>query len=99
MSDAEKLEQIRELVAPKWRSIDYDRNALIDDIRAVLDAENITSPLGRVRELVAAADALSPDDFKTGQNHLPPAFREINYRDAFMALAHIMEQIEEAVKR
>jgi hypothetical protein len=53
--------------------------------------------LAKVRELVAAADALRPEDFKTGQNHLPPAFREINYRDAFMALAHLMEQIEEVV--
>ena len=50
-----------------------------------------------MRELVAAADALRPEDFKTGQNHLPPAFREINYRDAFSALAHIIEQIQETV--
>ena len=53
--------------------------------------------LQRVRELVAAADALRPEDFKTGQNHLPPAFREINYRDAFSWLAHIIEQIQETV--
>lgn len=54
--------------------------------------------LARVRELVAAANALDPADFKTGQNHLPPAFREINFRDAFMALAHIIEQIEKTVR-
>jgi hypothetical protein len=54
--------------------------------------------VARVRELVAAADALRPEDFKTGQDHLPPAFRETNFHDAFMALAHIVEQIEEVVR-
>jgi chromosome segregation ATPase len=31
------LARVRKLVAPQWRSLGYDRNALIDDIRAALD--------------------------------------------------------------
>jgi len=55
-------------------------------------------PIARVREVVAMANALDPDDFKTNQNHLPPAFRQIDYYTAFMALASLIELIEEAVK-
>lgn len=32
-----QVQAVRALIAPQWRSIDYDRNALIDDIRAALD--------------------------------------------------------------
>ena len=41
------------------------------------------------------ANALSPNDFKTGQNHLSPAFREVNYREAFRAMLDIVNRIEE----
>lgn len=30
------VREVAALVAPQWRSIEYDRNALIDDIRTVL---------------------------------------------------------------
>lgn len=41
------------------------------------------------------ANALSPNDFKTGQSHLSPAFREVNYREAFRAMLDILNRIEE----
>jgi hypothetical protein len=31
------LEAVEALIAPQWRSIDYDRNALVDDLRAAID--------------------------------------------------------------
>lgn len=34
----DRLAKIEALIAPQWRSIAYDRNALIDDIRAILEA-------------------------------------------------------------
>jgi len=56
-----------------------------------------SGPIARVREVVAMANALDPDDFRTGQNHLPPAFRVIDYYKAFMTLAGLIELIERAV--
>jgi hypothetical protein len=70
----------------------------VSPLAIAVDADGDAARLQRVRELVAAADALRPEDFKTGQNHLPPAFREINFHDAFSALAHIIEQIQETVQ-
>jgi len=32
----EALEAVVGLIAPQWRSIDYDRNALIDDLREAI---------------------------------------------------------------
>lgn len=55
--------------------------------------------LDRVRELCDEADAKSPDDFRSGQDHLPRAFREIDYRAAFMWLAEIVTRIEAAAAR
>lgn len=34
-----QVERVRALIAPQWRSFEYDRNALIDDLRAALDGE------------------------------------------------------------
>jgi hypothetical protein len=56
--------------------------------------------LTKIREAVAEAqemDRLGPDQFKTGQTHLSPAFREINYKSAFLALAKIFNKVEEAI--
>jgi hypothetical protein len=53
----------------------------------------------RLRAVWAALDkanALNPGSFKTGQGHLPPAFREVNFRAAFKALIDIVNEIEAA---
>lgn len=56
--------------------------------------------LAKIRAAVAEAqemDKRGPDQFKTGQEHLTPAFRETNWKNAFLALALIFTQVEEAV--
>lgn len=40
--------------------------------------------------LVLEFDEMDPDDWRTGQQHLAPAFRAVNYRDAML---HVMERI------
>jgi hypothetical protein len=30
---ADKLDRVNELIKPQWRSVEYDRNALLDDLR------------------------------------------------------------------
>jgi hypothetical protein len=37
------LEAVEALIAPQWRSMDYDRNALIDDLRNAIDKARSTS--------------------------------------------------------
>lgn len=67
---------------------------------ALTRAEDAEAVVKKVREAVAEAQAMDkrgPDQFKTGQEHLTPAFREVNWKQAFMALAKIMTKVEEAV--
>lgn len=55
--------------------------------------------LAKVREVLALAaemDKAGPDQFKTGQDHLTPAFREVNWEQAFKALAEFLTAIGEA---
>lgn len=48
-----------------------------------------TAYLSALEEL----DSLRPDDFRTGQGHLTPAFREVNFRDAFRAVCRIVNGV------
>ena len=45
----------------------------------------------RLRTAMDALDTLDPDDFRTGQEHLPLAFREVNYRVAMLAVSRIVD--------
>jgi hypothetical protein len=58
-----------------------------------------TTPFGELKALIAKANQLTPDDFRKGQDHLPRAFREIDYRAAFEALVGIFNEIEVVVQR
>lgn len=49
------------------------------------------------RKFLDKANALHPDQFKTGQAHLSPAFREIDYRLAFTTLAEMVNEFERAL--
>lgn len=47
-------------------------------------------------ELWSAMDEIhkmNPDDFRTGQGHLSPAFREINFRDAMFHVQAIVNRV------
>jgi hypothetical protein len=46
--------------------------------------------LAQVRAVLAKSDSMRPDDFKINQEHLSPAFREVDYQAAFMALVAIV---------
>lgn len=72
-------------------------NALPGLLDALADAQQ---RLDAVRAAVVKAqemDKRGPDQFKTGQEHLPPAFREVNWKSAFMALAAIVTEIDAAL--
>ena len=42
-------------------------------------------------------DRRGPDQFRTGQPHLSPAFREVNWEAAFKAVVRLLNKIEDAV--
>ena len=66
-------------------------------ILAALDrADQAEGRLAEVWDALDRANALHPDQFKVGQDHLPPAFREVNFRAAFETLIGIVNQIENA---
>lgn len=56
-------------------------------------AEAAERRVAEAREVLDKINALRPDQFKTDQ-HLPPAFREIDHRAAFMALAGLVNELE-----
>ncbi len=62
--------------------------------------ERLTDPepgvLGAVRALLEI-DALEPDQFRTGQTHLTPAFREVNYREVVLHISKIVDAALDAV--
>lgn len=59
------------------------------------DAEETLTIIEEIlRDHVAKAEAMSPADFKTGQDHLSPAFREVNFEAAFRKLIEIWNSLE-----
>lgn len=82
----------------EWQWHEHVVVAVTAALRAcAINDEAAEAVLDRVRASIAKANALRPEDFKTGQDHLSLAFREINFRDAFTALAEILNQIESDV--
>lgn len=64
---------------------------------ACLDEAAEDALRARLEPLLAKANGMRPDHFRTGQDHLPPAFREIDFKAAFLALAEVFNEIEAAV--
>lgn len=60
------------------------------------DAEEALERVWAVLDKVDAMNSAGPDAFKTGQEHLSPAFREVDWLRAFMALAGLVTEIEQA---
>lgn len=46
----------------------------------------------RLRVALEEIDSLDPESFKTGQEHLGPAFRQVDFRSAFQAVARIVNR-------
>lgn len=69
-----------------------------DRVRREAKAEGAKAVLDAVEPLFGEADEMDPSDYKVRQGHLPPAFREINYRAAFMALAILLGKVESAAR-
>lgn len=47
----------------------------------------------KYREALEELDVLNPDSFRIGQDHLGPAFREVNFRSAFVAVIKIVNRV------
>lgn len=47
------------------------------------DYEFVVRELTRLRAALEAIDEMKPEDFMTGQAHLTPAFRTVNFADVF----------------
>lgn len=60
-------------------------------------ALTLARTLQRVREALAKANAMQPDNYRTGQDHLPRAFREVDYQRAFLDLIPVVNEIEAAL--
>ena len=59
-------------------------------------AERAEARLAATWDVLDRANALKPADFKTGQNHLPPAFREVDFQEAFRTVLDLLNHIEHA---
>lgn len=80
----------------KWREAGW---ASPDEIFAALTDDRLR--LAKVRAVVAEAQEMGrrgPGQFRTGQEHLPPAFREVNWEAAFKAVAALLTKVEDAVE-
>lgn len=44
----------------------------------------------KYKAALLAIDRLKPDDFRTGQSHVPPAFREINASSLMLRICTII---------
>jgi hypothetical protein len=55
--------------------------------------ELMNSDGAKYLEALREIDAMEPDDFKTGQGHVSPAFREVNFRDAFKHVVRIVNRV------
>lgn len=88
----------------------FDRSAAEEVADTVLDAgfrrrdpdaglrERVEAPVDRLESIISRAEEMDrrgPDAFKTGQEHLTPAFREVNWKSAFMALGALMTEVQE----
>jgi hypothetical protein len=60
-------------------------------------AEDRAEAAERDRDKYRAAldelDAMKPDDFMGGQDHLPPAFREVDFKAAFRQVCRIVNRV------
>jgi hypothetical protein len=59
-------------------------------------AELAEAKLAATWGVLDRANALNPADFKTGQSHLPPAFREVDFKEAFRTVLDLLNDIEQA---
>ncbi len=57
------------------------------------DYQIVQRELTRLRAALDTLDAMNPDDFRTGQAHLSPAFREINYVEALRFIAKTVNDV------
>lgn len=73
--------------------------AVLPHVREQMAAERdaLAATVAKVQEYIVQVNAMDPEAYKTGQDHLSPAFREVNFKDAFMDLAKIVNGIEAAV--
>lgn len=75
----------------KWREAGW---ASPDAVLAALTQERLRTY--QVYAVLDRLNALKPEQFKTGQGHLPAAFREIDFRKAFETVVNLVAEIEEA---
>ncbi|HET7386876.1 MAG TPA: hypothetical protein VFJ19_09475 [Nocardioidaceae bacterium] len=54
--------------------------------------EDAEAEVQRLRAALNEIDRMDPDDFRTGQDHLLPAFREVNFRAAFERVVRIVNR-------
>lgn len=57
------------------------------------DYSIVQTELTRLRAALDELDRLDPDDFKTGQEHLTPAFREVQVRPLMLRICTIVNKV------
>lgn len=62
----------------------------LERIKALLAPERAEA--ARLKAALEELDALDPDDFKTGQSHLSPAFREVNFKEVVRTVIRIVNR-------
>jgi len=62
----------------------------LERIKALLAPERAET--ARLRAALEEIDALDPDDYKTGQAHLSPAFREVNFKEVVQTVIRIVNR-------
>ncbi len=68
----------------------HERSLCLDQIKDLLADDR--AELARLRAALEELDALDPNDFKVGQNHLNPAFREVDLREVLRAVQRIVNR-------
>lgn len=77
----------------------YENHVYLDEdgrIAMSVGGRVVALPIKGWMELWSALseiDNMNPNDFRTGQDHLPLAFREINFHDAMLHVQRIVNKV------
>lgn len=64
-----------------------------DDVALAQEVVRLREERDRYRSAMDEIDQMDPEDFKGGQEHLPPAFRQPNLKDAFRHVCRIVNGV------
>ena len=64
-----------------------------DDVALAEEVVRVRADRDRYLAALTAIDQMDPEDYKAGQDHLPPAFRQPNLKQGFRQVCRIVNGV------